>query len=345
MSKKMIDERSLKILHELVESYIEEGQPVGSKAIAEKSVLQLSSATIRNIMADLESAGFLVSPHTSAGRVPTAQAYRLFVNHLLTAEQPDRLKLNDFSNELNSDLSQSGLIEQASNLLSRMTHLAGMVTIPKHDQLILKQVEFLPLSEKRILVVLILNNCDVQNRVIHTDREFTRCELEEAGNYLTQQYVGQDLLLARESLLDVMQHKRQDLDKMLKAVMKMAEENQAESTENDYVLAGESNLFEAVNASEYHQLRSLFEAFSQKRDILHLLDRSLSAQGLQIFIGRESGHGLFEDYSLIAKPYSVKGKMIGVLGVIGPTRMPYDRVISAVDVTSKLLSQALEEDS
>jgi len=345
MFEEVIDERSLKILNELIESYIQDGQPVGSKAIAEKSELQLSSATIRNIMADLESAGFLVSPHTSAGRVPTTQAYRLFVNHLLTAEQPDRIKLNDFSNELNLDSSQSGLIEQASNLLSRMTHLAGMVTIPKHDQLILKQVEFLPLSEKRILVVLILNNCDVQNRVIHTDREFTRRELEEAGNYLTHEYVGQDLMLVRDSLLDVMQHKRQDLEKMLKAVMKMAEENQADSVENDYVLAGETNLFEAVNTSEYHQLRSLFEAFSQKRDILHLLDRSLSAQGLQIFIGRESGYDLFEDYSLIAKPYSVKGKTLGVLGVIGPTRMPYERVISAVDVTSKLLSQALEEDN
>ncbi len=235
------------------------------------------------------------------------------------------------------------LIKQASNLLSRMTRLAGMVTLPKHDTLILKQVEFLPLSEKRVLVVLILSDYEVQNRVIETDRDFSRSELEQAGNYLTQHYAGQNLWQARETLLSSMQHKRDNLETMMKTIMDMAEQAQDKASEKDYVLAGETNLFDAVNSTEYHQLQNLFEAFSQKRDILHLLDRSLSAQGLQIFIGQESGHDILEDYSIVTKPYTINGVVVGALGVIGPTRMPYDRVISAVDVTSKLLSQALAE--
>lgn len=344
MSEKEIDARSLEILHQLVESYIRDGQPVGSKILAEESQLQLSSATIRHIMADLEAGGFLSSPHTSAGRVPTAQGYRLFVDHLLTAQQPDVISMDALRQEFDVDSDETGLIKQASDLLSRVTQLAGMVTLPRHNQLILKQVEFLPLSEKRILVVLILNDYEVQNRVIQTDRDFSRSELEKAGNYLTQHYAGHDLLQARKTLLDAMHNKHDDLEKMLKTIMEMAEETQEKASENAYVLAGETNLFEAVDASDYQQLRTLFEAFSQKRDILHLLDRCLNAQGLQIFIGNESGHEVLEEYSVVTSPYSVNGVVVGVLGVIGPTRMPYDRVISAVDVTSKLLSQALEEE-
>lgn len=341
MAEVELDERSIKILHHLVESYIRDGQPVGSKSLAERSQLQLSPATIRNIMADLEEAGFLVSPHTSAGRVPTVEGYRLFAHHLLTAQSPQVISFDEFRDAFVQDIDEGNLIERASTLLSQITQLAGLVTLPKHEQLILKQVEFLQLSEKRVLVILILNDYEVQNRVIDTDREFTRQELIEAGNYLTECFAGQDLLKARKNLLRYMQAERKDLEAMLKTIMEMAEQTQEK--DGEYVLAGETNLFNAVSLNEYPRLSSLFEAFSKKRDILHLLDRSLSAQGIQIFIGKESGHDLLENYSLVTAPYSVKGNVIGVLGVIGPTRMPYDRVISAVDITSKLLSQSLEE--
>lgn len=341
MSEFELDDRSLKILHHLVESYIQDGQPVGSKSLAQRSQLQLSSATIRNIMADLEAAGFLISPHTSAGRIPTAEGYRLFANYLLTVQSPGVISLDDFRDEFAHESDGASLIEHASNLLSQITQLAGVVTLPKHEQLILKQVEFLRLSEKRVLVVLILNDYEVQNRVIETDREFTRSELEEAGNYLTDCFADHDLLKARRDLLQRMQAERADLEAMLKTVMEMAEQTQEK--EGEYVLAGETNLFNAVSADDYPRLGSLFEAFSQKRDILHLLDRSLETQGIQIFIGKESGHDLLENYSLVTAPYSVSGNVVGVLGVIGPTRMPYDRVISAVDITSKLLSQSLED--
>lgn len=341
MSNHELDERSLRILHHLVESYIQDGQPVGSKALAERSQLKLSSATIRNIMADLEDAGFLQSPHTSAGRIPTVDGYRLFANHLLTAQSPHVISPDDLRDKFDHAQAGTGLIERASNLLSQVTQLAGVVTMPKRDQLVLKQVEFLRLSEKRVLVVLILNDYEVQNRVIDTDREFSRSELEEAGNYLTEFFAGQDLLKARKDLLQRMQLERADLEAMLKTVMEMAEQTQDQ--ESEYVLAGETNLFNTVSSDDYHRLRSLFEAFSQKRDILHLLDRSLGTEGIQIFIGKESGHDLLEDYSLVTAPYTVNDSVVGVLGVIGPTRMPYDRVISAVDVTSKLLSQSLED--
>lgn len=341
MTQKEIDERSLKILNHLVQTYIQEGQPVGSKALAERSQLKLSSATIRNIMADLEEAGFLASPHTSAGRIPTEKGYRLFVDQCLTAQSPGVVSIEEFQLEFVSDQERKGLIQKASSLLSKATQLAGVVTLPKREQLLVKQVEFLRLSEKRVLVVLILNDYEVQNRVIDTDRDFSKCELELAGQYLTECFAGRDFLKARRDLIQRMKRERADLEAMLKTIMEMAEESQEK--ESEYVLAGESNLFNAISSEEYHRLRTLFEAFSEKRDILHLLDRSLEAQGIQIFIGKESGYDLLQDYSLVTAPYSKNGEVVGVLGVIGPTRMPYDRVISAVDITSKLLSRSFEE--
>ncbi|MCB1827374.1 MAG: heat-inducible transcription repressor HrcA, partial [Coxiellaceae bacterium] len=226
MSNHDLDERSLNILHHLVESYINDGQPVGSKALAERARLPFSSATIRNIMADLEAEGFLVSPHTSSGRVPTLEGYRMFANQLLTAQSPSEFSLEMLRDALNSEAEETGLIERASTLLSQVTQLAGVVTMPKHEQLILKQVEFLYLSERRVLVVLVLNDYQVQNRVIEIDREFSRRELEEAGNYLTQCFSGKDLLKARKDLLLRMQEERADLEAMLKTVMDMAEKSQ-----------------------------------------------------------------------------------------------------------------------
>lgn len=334
-----LDDRSVKILLHLIESYIQEGQPVGSKWLSENTSVNLSPASIRAIMSDLEEAGFLCSPHTSAGRIPTALGYRFFANRILSAELPSLVSSDELFGAFARHTDKPMLIEQASAVLSKLTQLAGVVTLPKREQLVLRQVEFLPLSSKKVLVILISDNYDVQNRVIETHREFSRQELEAAGNYLTTCFCGKDLLAARSELLERMKSERFDLESMLKTVIDMAEHIETETSE--YVLSGEANLFDnALNFEDYHQLGALFKAFSQKRDILHLLDRSLNARGIQVFIGKESGHDALQDYSLVTAPYSIQGNVVGVLGVIGPTRMPYHRVISAVDMTSKLLSRS-----
>lgn len=332
-----IDSRSQQLLTQLIDCYIRDGQPVGSKKLAEHTGLQLSPASIRSIMADLEAAGYLSSPHTSAGRIPTAQGYRLFVDNLLTFEQRD-VDINRITQQLEND---SDVISKASTLLSDITKLAGVVTIPMREQLLLKQVEFLPLSDKRVLVILIVNNQEVQNRVITTDREYTRSELEQAGNYITHHFAGKDLLTIRNSLLRRLRYERKDLEQMIKTVLDLAEQTIDDQTKKDYVLAGETHLFENIDVNNLQRLRGLFDAFAQKQDVLHLLERVVGADGIQIFIGEESGHHTFADYSVVAAPYRVNDKVVGVLGVIGPTRMPYKKAISAVDVTAKLLSQYL----
>ncbi len=336
-----LNQRVKTVLKNLVDCYIRDGQPVGSKRLAEESELMLSPATIRKIMADLEAAGYLHSPHHSAGRIPTVPGYRLFVDNCLTIQLPAEQEIKKLREQFAPDGDIKTLVSEASSLLSRITELAGIVTLPRKQQPILKHVEFLPLSEQRVLVILVLNEHEVQNRVIHTEREYSKSELEQAGNYLTQYYAGKNLLNARKTLLRQMRKSRQDLEQMLKVIMEIAEKSCQEEDNNGCVIAGEANLFAAVEADNYQNLQSLFEAFSQKRGILHLLNCSLQAKGIKIFIGEESGHEMFDDYSVITAPYLSQGKVVGVLGVIGPTRMRYHHVISAVDVTSKLLSQAL----
>ncbi len=337
-----LTDRSLKILRKLVEHYIEDGQPVGSKTLAQDSSIQVSSATIRNIMSELEAAGYLQSPYTSAGRIPTAQGYRLFVDNLITVQAPQTFNTEQLREQLGNDINAQTLVANTSSLLSNITQLAGIVTVPKRGQFILKLVEFLPLSERRVLVVLVFNEHEVQNRVINTDRHYSVNELEQAGNYLTQHFAGKDLVTARHELLTMMQSTRKHLDEMIQMVMSLAEDTLIDDQKEDYVLAGETNLFSAMNEDDYKKLRDLFEAFAQKRDILHLLDQAVSAKGMQIYIGEESGYKAFDDCSLIAAPYTKQGNVVGVLGVIGPTRMEYNKVISAVDITAKLLSQALD---
>lgn len=336
--------RSLKVLEKLIEYYIRDGQPVGSRTLAQDSSLMLSSATIRNIMADLEAAGYLQSPHISAGRIPTIQGYRLFVDNFITIQKPATKEIEELRGQLGGDCDAMALVNKASSLLSDITQLVGIVTLPKHHQMILKLVEFLPLTEKRVLVILVFNDDEVQNRVISTDRHYTSSELEQAGNYLTHHFLGKNLYHVRDGLLEIMRKDRHHLDQIIQTVMDIAEKTQSDEQEQDYVLAGESNLFNAVDESHYHRLRSLFEVFAQKHDILYLLDQVIRAKSMQIFIGEESGHKVFDDCSLVMAPYSKNGKVVGVLGVIGPTRMCYNKVVSAVDITAKLLSQALNID-
>jgi heat-inducible transcriptional repressor len=345
MNEKSINERALAILKAIVERYIREGQPVGSKALAEDTAIALSSATIRNIMSDLEASGYLRSPHTSAGRIPTVQGYRLFVDSLLTVQPLEKFQVQQLRKKLNYNAEPTALVETASSMLSSITKLAGVVTLPKHEHFALRQIEFLPLTNNRVLVVLVLNDREIQNRVICTEKAYSLSELQQAGNYLTQTFAGKDLFEIRQEILGTIGNDREHMKAILQSTTEIVEKAFEKKEERDYVLAGESNLLALAEEAGIGRLRSLFEALTKKGDILHLLDACLRTEEMQIFIGMESGYEVFDDCSIVSAPYSVEGKIVGVLGVIGPTRMDYDRVISAVDVTAKLLSAALSDHS
>jgi heat-inducible transcriptional repressor len=346
MSETTINQRAQQILKILVERYIQDGCPVGSRTIAEECALGLSSATIRNILADLEEGGYLISPHTSAGRIPTEQGYRLFVNSLLTVNSLEMNNLQNVNAKLDPDLSMPDLLQSASSLLSGLTQMIGVVALPKRNHFKLRQVEFLPLSSQRILVVLVLNNREVQNRIIYTDRAYTPGELQQAANYLNTHYVGKDLLIARKELLEAIESDRDNMTRLLQAAIEVADKAfmPEQDKGKDYMMAGQNNLLGYTKKGELEGMYSLFQAFTEKQEILNLLNHSLEAEGIQIFIGRESGHIAFDECSIVTTSYAVDGQLIGSLGVIGPTRMPYNKVISAVDITAKLLSAALNQD-
>jgi heat-inducible transcriptional repressor len=345
MSESNVNQRAQQVLKVLVERYIQDGCPVGSRTIAEESALGLSSATIRHILADLEEAGYLTSPHTSAGRVPTTLGYRLFVNSLLTVKPLEGTTVQELKTKLHPDMAMPILLQSASLLLSGLTQMIGVVALPKRNRMELRQVEFLPLSGSRVLVILVLNNREVQNRIIHTDRIHSQQELQQAANYLNAHYAGKELLVARQELQHAMQTDQDSMELMLQTALEVAnkafipEENESQ----DYIMAGQNNLVNFTKKEELERLYAIFEAFTQKQEILNLLDQSLQAEGMQIFIGSESGYEAFGGCSVVTTSYAIDGQLVGSLGVIGPTRMPYERVISAVDVTAKLLSAALNQ--
>lgn len=346
MSDTTVNQRAQQVLKILVERYIQDGFPIGSKTIAEEYNLGLSPASIRNILADLEGTGYLSSPHTSAGRIPTSQGYRFFVNSLLTTQSFQNVAISDLPAQLNPDQDIFRLLHSASSLLSGLTKLIGVVALPRRNRIELRQVEFLPLSGNRILVILVLNNREVQNRIIYTDRIYSQSELQHATNYLNTHYAGKDLITARKELHKTIQEDRDHMAVLIQAVVdvtnKSSENGQSES--HNYVIAGEGNLLQSPNREDsLDRLSVLFNAFTQKQEILNLLDNSLEAEGVQIFIGNESGYETFNNCSVVTASYSVDGQLLGSLGVIGPTRMAYDKVISAVDVTAKLLSAALNQ--
>jgi heat-inducible transcriptional repressor len=341
-----LSDRAQHLLRVLVQSYIREGQPVGSRALSRESGLALSSATIRNVMADLETLGFITSPHTSAGRVPTDRGYRFFVNELLKAQ------LNTDSPEIDSlrrqfDLSAGrpqSLIAAASELLSNITQLAGLVTLPLPQAATLTQIEFLGLSENRVLVVLVMNDREVQNRIIQLERHHGPEELRRAANFLNEHCRGRTLAQVHQELLRELKETHARLNQeMLDAIavaQRLCEQTGAAGS-IDYVIAGETNLMGLAELSSVDKLKRLFEAFNERRDILNLLDHSLRADGVQIFIGHESGRQILDDCSVVTAPYGDGEGVVGVLGVIGPTRMAYERVIPIVDMTAKLLGSAL----
>lgn len=342
-----LGERAQHLLKLLVEQYIRDGQPVGSRTLSRDPALALSPATIRNVMADLEELGLIHSPHTSAGRVPTAQGYRVFVDDLLTVRplrsaEVERLA-NDLDVEVRTAAGAGDAVEAASRMLSEFTRFVGVVTVPRPSQECLRHVEFLPLSGNRVLVVLVLNRQEVQNRIITTDRVYTESELQQAANYLNAHYAGRDLEETRSVVLNDLRHVRDRLQEMMSGVVEMADKGfRSGAPGGDFVVRGHTNLMDAEE-QDMDRLRQLFDAFAERRNLLHLLDRSLGAEGVQLFIGEESGYDALDGYSVVTSRYQVDGEVVGVLGVVGPTRMAYDRVIPVVDITARLLGAALNQ--
>ncbi|MBI2800556.1 MAG: heat-inducible transcriptional repressor HrcA [Gammaproteobacteria bacterium] len=337
-----LNERAQYLFRTLVERYIGDGQPVGSRTLARDTRFELSPATIRNVMADLEDLGLIRAPHTSAGRVPTVRGYRLFVDCMLTYKSPPTAELRIMTDGVRHDADVRRLLEKTSSMLSEVTKFAGLVMIPKAEHKALRQVEFLALNENRVLVILVINEREVQNRIIKTARRYSASELTEAANYLNSVFAGRDIRQVKRDLLSDMNATRDEMNRLMATVIDMAQQVFVEEeTATDYVLAGQANLMEINDLSDLDKLRNLFDAFSRKRDILHLLDQALSAAGVQIFIGEEAGYEAFDNCSIVTSTYGDEGEILGVLGVIGPTRMPYERVIPIVDLTAKLLTSAL----
>ena len=341
-------EREQHILKLLVDHYIEQGTPVGSRTLSRLPGIDISAASVRNVMGDLEHMGLLKSPHTSAGRVPTSAAFRVFVDNLLEVQPPNEDTVDQIRTLLDPSLNDQALVKVASNYLSRFTRMAGMVTVPRREEKSLQQVEFLPLSDKRVLVILIINDDEVQNRIIHVERDYSKDELAEFARELNAQYLGRPLEEARDRLRQDLERTREDMSASMQRMIDVAGQvfgpegsDDVDVAEESMVMAGETNLMDHADLGDVSKLRDLFDAFQQKRDIFHLLERCVSAEGVQIFIGRESGYEALGECSVVTAPYQISGSLLGVIGVVGPKRMSYAEVIPVVDVTSKLLSAAL----
>jgi len=338
----MLDDRSKFLLKNLIERYIAEGQPVGSRLLSRNSGLDLSAATVRNVMADLEDMGYIASPHTSAGRVPTPKGYRFFVDSLMVIQPLDTAQIGKLEGQFQADHPQR-LISQAANLLSSLTHFAGLIATPRREASF-RQVEFLRLSEHRVLLIIVTPDGEVQNRILHVERAFSQAELIEAANILNQNYAGLALTTVRARLSDELRRLRGDMLALMTAAVEAGKEALTESSE-DLVVSGERNLLRADDLSaDVNRLRRLFDALEQKTGLLHLLEAGQSGQGVQIYIGGESGMVPLDECSVVTAPYEVNGEVVGTLGVIGPTRMAYERIIPIVDITARLLSSALSQD-
>jgi heat-inducible transcriptional repressor len=330
----MLDDRAKLLLKALVERYIAEGQPVGSRTLSRASGLDLSAATIRNVMADLEDLGLIASPHTSAGRVPTARGYRLFVDTMLTAQRDQILA----TPSLAADQPQK-VITNAAQLLSNLSHFVGVVMAPKRSS-VFRHIEFLRLSEKRFLVIIVTPDGDVQNRVVFTAQDYTQSQLIEAANFLNANYAGMAIEQVRERLKAEVESLRSEIATLMQTAVDASSE--AMSEQDEVVISGERNLLQVQDfSSDMSHLRRAFELFEQKTQLMRLLDVSSQAAGVRIFIGGESQVVPFEELSIVSAPYEVDGQVVGTVGVIGPTRMPYERMIQIVDITSKLVSNAL----
>ena len=337
-----LSHRAELLLKALIERYISDGQPVGSRTLSRDLGNELSPATIRNVMADLEELGLIHSPHTSAGRVPTALGYRVFVDTLLKVRPLEVAEVRRLEGGLNVAPDPTQLVESASSLLSQLTRMAGVVMVPRQAQTAVRQIEFLQLSASRVLAILVTQEGRVHNRVIVTERSYSPAELVEAANYFNDQYAGRFLTEVKQILLAAMQQDSDAMQRAMRTAMAMAQQMFLDDgSQPDLVVSGESNLLDVPELGDVKKLRRLFDTFNTKRDLLHLLDQCLRSNGIQIFIGGESGYQALEECSVVAAPYQVSGQIVGMLGVVGPTRMPYEHVIPIVDVTARLLGGAL----
>lgn len=343
-----LNSRAENVLKNLVEVYIEQGQPVGSKTLSNLPQLGVSSATVRNVMADLEELGLITSPHTSAGRIPTVLGYRLFVDSLVRASKPTKDAIEMLSERFKDETDTNKLLEHASEVLSDLTQFAGVVVLPGQSVMRFHQIEFLRLSDSRLLAILVTDDGRVQNRVLPAAGKFSDSELVQAANFFNERYKGNTLDEVRRLLVQDMQVDNDEMHRINQNAIQAASqviEEEDDDAKGDVVFSGEQKLLGVPDLCQIETLQKLFDAFKTKRDLLDLLDRSMKADGISVFIGEESGYSALGECSVIASPYEVDGKVIGTLGVVGPTRMAYNDVISVVDITAKLLSQALRKSS
>lgn len=339
MNAPALDRRAKVLLKSLVERYIADGQPVGSRALSKYSGLELSPATVRNVMSDLEEMGFIASPHTSAGRVPTALGYRFFVDCLLTVRPLSGSRVQELEEQLQRSPPQQR-INSASQILSQLTHFAGVVVAPRRAPPRIRRIEFLGLSERRVLLIVVTQEGDVQNRILHTERAYSAGELERAANYLDRHFQGLTFEEIRVQLHDELRQLRSDVSELMNAAIEAGGEALAQAGDQ-CAISGESNLLDVEDLScDMARLRKLFSLFEQKSSLIRLLDLSSRAAGVQLFIGGESGIAPLDECSVVAAHYEVDGELVGTVGVIGPTRMAYERVIPIVDITARLLSGA-----
>ncbi|HZP13573.1 MAG TPA: heat-inducible transcriptional repressor HrcA, partial [Nevskiaceae bacterium] len=326
--------------------YVRDGAPVGSRTLSRAAKLDLSPATIRNVMADLEDLGFVVSPHTSAGRIPTNRGYRYFVDALLAPEPIREEARNRMVEELSGTRSANDLVQAASSLLSQMTRMAGVVTVPRRNLAVLRRIEFLPISDNRVLAILVVNQHEVQNRVLQMDRAYGADELERYANAINEQFAGRDLVSLRRALMEEAAAAQNRVSTLLSDAAAMASRALGEEAGGkDFVVAGGHNLLAFQELADVQRLRGLFDALDRKRELLELFDQCLNADGVQLFIGDESGYRVLDECSVVTAPYYVDGEVAGVLGVIGPTRMAYSRIIPLVSETARILSKGLKPES
>jgi heat-inducible transcriptional repressor len=335
----MIDERARTLLKTLIEHYIADGQPVGSRVLSRLSGLDLSPATIRNVMSDLEEMGFVASPHTSAGRVPTPRGYRFFVDTLVTLRPLEEQQTAIIEGRLREADPQRA-IQTAAQLLSSLSQFAGVVLTPRRSSSF-KQVEFVRLSDRRVLLIIVTPEGDVQNRILLTQTSFTQSQLIEAANMLNEHFAGKSFSEVRTLLQSDLRRLREDISALMEAAVQAGSEAEAES--DPVVVSGERNLLGSDLSTDVDTLRRMFDLFEHKTRLIHLLDTSIGAHGVQIYIGGESQLVPMDEMSLVVAPYTVDGQVVGTLGVVGPTRMAYERVIPIVDITAKLLSSALSQ--
>ena len=339
----MPSHRARRILSAIIDKYIEEGIPIGSKSLSLADNIGLSPASIRNVMSDLEELGFIASPYTSSGRVPTSKGYRFFIDSLLKLQPVEATELERIKKRVNlHDSNSRELAISVSNTLSAITKLAGIVTIPKQQVTRLKEIDFIQLSEKRILAIIVMNETEVENRILQMKRDYSKDELKQASNYLNTHYEGRSLSYIKKHLINELMQTKEAVNSLMSDLIDIADQVLDFAEPDEYIVAGQRRLMDFHELADIKKLRQLFDAFKEKQQLLELLDKSMSTNGIQIFIGEESGYQMFDNCTLITTPYTTEDGAIGVLGVIGPTRIAYQKVIPIVAITAKLLGKSLK---